>query len=335
MPYKFGGPFVNARPLVVGALLLAGCSGGVLPAALPLTLDASQPAAGAHGAVRTSKYVYVADRTREELLVYPAHEASPRPIRRLGASQGIVEVGGVATDAAGDVYLANGDGGNVLEFAPGATSRVREYRRLLSHPVNVAVDAKGTLYVVDQDDDYSTGATSSVVEFPKDVTVPSTLLLDPSMSYFPMRGIAVDGSGSVFVSTTPAQDVWPPKLSSCTLPATDQIYDYILPTLIMPITLADNAQAWGLAFDGNILYASDICGGAVQMYDKGTWVRVAPMPYHFDEPVYQTVSADHLLTIPCAGKGKHGYVAVVNLLNGEHTTITAGLRGPIGAAAGP
>lgn len=332
MPAKALDRSMNVRLFLLATALLTGCSSAVLPSAPPsptIVQSAEFPR------VATSKYIYVADRTLNELLVYSARKAKPQPIRTLGARDGIVEVGGVAVDSAGNVYVANGSGADVLEFTRGAKSLVRKYRRLLSHPVNVTVGPNGWLYVVDQQDRYSTGATSSVVEYPPDKTVPYQLLLDPSVSYFPLRGIAVDKNGSVLVSASPGTDRWPLPLNSCALPSESQIFDFILPTLIIPVTLSNNTQAWGLTFTDGVLYAADVCSDNVEIYDRGTWVRIGPLPFSFDRPVYQTLSADRLLAIPCAGTSKNGYVAVVDLQTGKESTVTAGLRGPIGAAAGP
>lgn len=317
------------------AILLAGCSGlqGALPPAIPAGGGAPLPGVSLRTA--SSKYIYVSDRTAEKLFVYPAHEPHPQPLRVLGAHQGIVELGGIAVDSTGDLYVANGSAGNVLEFTAGASALVRKYRRLLSHPVNVAIGPQDTLYVIDNNDNYSTGATSSVVEYTRDDPVPSMLLLDPSPDYYPLHGITVDSHGSVYVTANPARDYWPLDLSICTAPAATEIFDFILPTLILPISLKSNAQALGLAFNGATLYASDPCRNAVQMYVKGTWQHLNPVPYSFDKPVYETISSDGLLTIPCAADARHGYVAVINLRNGERSTITGGLRGPIAAAAGP
>jgi hypothetical protein len=313
------------------AALLTGCSAG---SALPARPSFARPASLGLAAAR-SKYIYVTDRRRNELIVYPAHQAHPRPIRALGARQGLVEVGGVAVDSAGNVYVANGSAANVLEFTSGGVSLVRTYREMLKHPVNVAVGPDRTLYVVDQQDNYSSGATSSVVEYGADQTQPRQILLDPSMTHFPLRGIAVDSRGGVFVSISPAHDVWPPPEDMCAARTTTELYDFILPTLVMEITLSANTQAWGIAFDGNVLYASDLCRNAVQTYGKGLWQRIGALRGTFAQPVYQTVSADHLLLVPSAGNGAHGYVSVVNLLDGERSMITARLRTPIGAAAGP
>ena len=99
---------------------------------------------------RSDGYVYVSNRTKQgqsELLIYRAGSQNPSPIETI--TEGLVDVAGVAVDSSGNVYIANGAGGNVLEFSPGGTSLVFTYSKDLVHPISVTVN-DGTLYVADQ-----------------------------------------------------------------------------------------------------------------------------------------------------------------------------------------
>jgi hypothetical protein len=314
----------------MSAALLASCAAGQSQF-VPSSTGTSNPQS-----IKKSRFVYVADRANQELLVYPAHQSNPKPIRMLGAAAGIVDVGGVAVDKYGDVYVANGRGGNVLEFTSGASSFVKAFSAQLTHPVNVAVDKSDTVYVVNQEAHYQSGATSAIVEFPRGDEQPGPILYDPSNTNRPLRGIAVNDSGNVFTSTSQSHDVWPPPKTSCYLPPDNQIYDFIFPTLIMPITLSVNTQVWGLTLDkAQDVYASDYCDGSVEVYLPTSWNHTGTVPYKFDMPVYQTMSADQLLVVPCGGGKANGYVAVRDLANGKQEVIWTGLRAPIGGAAGP
>ncbi|MGA8535256.1 MAG: hypothetical protein WB615_14200 [Candidatus Tumulicola sp.] len=333
------------RAVALSTALAAGCSSGASPLpfapAAPGQAGSNQPASAAaahassdrkHAPVATN-YIYVSDRERNELLVYSAHGSNPRPVRAIGATQGIVQIGGVAVDRSGDVYVANGSGGDVLEFDSGAQSLVKKYSKGLNHPVNLAVDAQDMLYVVDQDAHYASGATSAIVEYPSGADSPATIIYDPSSD--PLRAIAVDSRGSVLASTSAGGDVWPPPVADCSLPPNNTVYDFIFPTLIMPMTLKNNTQIWGLAVDSHdALYASDFCRQTVQKYARSGGKYLGNAAYSCPTPGYQTVSWDHMSIVPCAGAGTNGSVAIVDGLRIE-ATITNGLRSPIGAAAGP
>lgn len=322
-----------ARYLAGASLLLTaicGCGGSLT------TLPAVPGEAGSEAAIlaaHQSKYIYVADRTREKLIVYPAFVASPKPIRELGSADGIVEIGGVATDRDGNVYVANGEGANVLEFSSGAKSLLKKYTRALNHPVNVALDRIGNLFVADQDDHYPYGVTSSIVEYYKGSTRVKFVTLDPSQTNEPFHGVAIDSSGHPWASVSQSGDVWPPPIANCAVAPDHAIFEFISPTLIRLFPLRNNVQVWGVAIRGSVLYGADICS-SVQTYDILYGNHLGPVPYSHDVPMYVTVSDDHLIAVPCAGSGKNGYVYVQPDL-GASVTIRSGLRGPIGAAAGP
>lgn len=319
--------------LSILSALLSACTGSLSQlTGLPVVSESSVALPTVPGAAR-SRYVYVADRTREKLLVYPAYRDDAKPIRILGAAQGIVELEGIAVDRLGNLYVANGAGGNVLEFSSGGTSLVRKYRQGLAHPVNVTVDDKGTLYVVNDNDLYSSGATSAIVEFSNGRAAPSRLLLDPDPRRYPLHGVAIDSHGAVWVSVSQSADNWPLPGANCGSPAANEVYDYIFPTLIVIVPLSENTQVWGVTIDHGTIYASDYCR-AVQTYAYHGWEYLGAVPDSGDQPVYQTMSADHLLVIPCAGVNENGYVAVI-APSGAWYKIRRGLRGPIGAAAGP
>jgi len=283
---------------------------------------------------KVSRYIYVADRSRKKLLVYPAYEPNPQPIRVVGKADGIVQPGGVAVDPSGNVYVANGDGDDVLEFTSGAAAFVKKFTVQLSHPVNVTVDDGGTVYVVDQNDHYPGGANSAVVEYPKGSTQPNMVLLDPSPALHPLRGVAVDEHGHVWASTSESTDIWPPPKGDCQAPPDNEVYEFIFPTLMIIAKLRANTQVWGLALAHERLYASDFCSGSVQKYRTSTQRHTGAVRSSFAEPIYQTISRDHLLVVPCAGGRSNGYVAVI-ARSAAIVTITGGLVKPIGAAAGP
>ena len=87
----------------------------------------------------------------------PHAAGNASPIRHIrGSNTGLAVPVGLAVDAAGQLYVANGAlGRNVLVFAPGARGNVAPIRAIggrLTHfvqPYGLAVDGNGTIYVAD------------------------------------------------------------------------------------------------------------------------------------------------------------------------------------------
>jgi hypothetical protein len=104
-------------------------------------------------------------------------------------SNGIEEPEGIATDASGNVYAANVDGGSVTVYKPGATSPSRTLSA--SHtPDDVTVATNGYVLVGDQGggvDVFAPGAAS-----------PSARLANPGISV--VRGVAVDANNNVYAA---------------------------------------------------------------------------------------------------------------------------------------
>jgi len=96
---------------------------------------------------------------------------------------------GVATDAAGSVYVANKAAGTLLKFAPGSTTPTTLLSGL-SQPFQVAVDGAGSLYVADSGNNRVVRVTVGGV-----VSTVGTGLNAP-------RGVAVDSQGDVYIADT-------------------------------------------------------------------------------------------------------------------------------------
>jgi len=282
-----------------------------------------QPAARAHGQPATQRVVYVADRSQARVIIYPAGIPHPAPIGNF--SYGIVEVEGMAVAPNGDLYVANGDGGNVLVYNPSGAGPIRELTSSLRHPVNVALDNVGNIYVAEQ-------SPSSIVKF--SALGAETAVYRLPYPNDPVRGVTVDERGDIFASISGIPDVYP--IGWCE--SVSELYEIPAGTAT-PIRkfLSGNEQAFGLAIDGHgHLYASDPCLGNVAVYDLpsldplGFWRSSGP----FNAPFYMTRSLGYL-SVPSPGNGTTGFVTVISLDPSEpYQTITNGIKEPVSAVVG-
>jgi hypothetical protein len=141
---------------VAAATLLAACAGSVpapsaAPAA-PLALRGGVAIAEhpdrrgswmAPGAASSKALLYVSDAGTFDVLVY-----SYPSLKKVGTLTGFGRPQGECTDAAGDVWIANTIGQNVLEYAHGGTSAIADLLDPTGYPVGCAVDpASGDLAV--------------------------------------------------------------------------------------------------------------------------------------------------------------------------------------------
>ena len=101
---------------------------------------------------------------------------------------GLTHPSGVAVSAAGDVYLADGEGGRVLKLAAGATKQTVLPFTGLKRPGGVAVDYAGNVYVTDDTKVVKLAAGSN-----QQTVLPFTGLERA-------RGVAVDNAVNVYVT---------------------------------------------------------------------------------------------------------------------------------------
>jgi hypothetical protein len=160
--YKYGG-------LLFACVAFAGCSSGALsPAAGG---NATAPNAGmpalsttmphfVQGPVhpdwgsssmlpsaKSSKMLlYVGDDATNDVFVYDYKSRKP-----VGTLTGLSEPYGECVDTKGDVYVANFDGQDVVEYAHGGTNVLNTYDQSGGTPIGCAVDAKGDVAVTSFD----------------------------------------------------------------------------------------------------------------------------------------------------------------------------------------
>jgi DNA-binding beta-propeller fold protein YncE len=175
-------------------VLLAGCmthGGSSLP-----------PMTSARRETESSPLLYVSDPLANKIDVYHATGTNQQPIATI--TKGIDGPGGLAADAAGDLYVANTLNDTVTEYAPNGSAPVKTYSEDLNGPMDVAIDGKGTLYVANF---YS--FRDSIVEFPAGSMNPS-ITIKNSCSCTP-AGLTLDASDNLYVTyqtTYVLADVW-------------------------------------------------------------------------------------------------------------------------------
>ncbi|HET6276806.1 MAG TPA: hypothetical protein VFE16_12820 [Candidatus Cybelea sp.] len=318
--------------------ILVGCSGAMGERSIVPTVQ-PQKASQRHALSKAPLYVYVSNRTAQgasELLVYGAGTQNPAPIRTV--KKNLVNVAGIAVDSSGNVYVANGSGANVLEYAPGAASVLETYSQGLANPTDVAV-ANGTLYVADSGN-AANGHIQQIIEYPVGNGTPSLGVAGIGSPPIFNQGIAVNPAATVGTFFTSASSMTMIPFEGGCNGSSDVIGNEIFPTLWTIVPLAQNEQAPGLAFDadGN-LYASDPCNNDVAIYsdESYAWTYTGKVQATFNAPLFLTVNGRYL-AVPSEGNSQSldpGYVTVVDLSAKTATvTITNGLDHPIGAAVG-
>src|SRR5262249_39662464 len=109
-------------------------------------------------------------------------------------ASGLQAPAGLAFDTAGNLYVANYDGGTVSKVAPGGA--ISTFASGFTHPEGLAVDAAGSLSVSQGDNAGTISKVSPggvVIEFANSL----------SGLYYP-KGLAFDGAGNLYAADQPS-----------------------------------------------------------------------------------------------------------------------------------
>jgi hypothetical protein len=128
---------------------------------------------------------------------------------------GLCDPQGIAVDAAGDVFVANGCGNDVLKLPADGGPQTAVSVTGLNFPTGVAVDAAGDVFVANSGD-------NDVLELPADGAPQKTLKFNGLSAPYGGMGVALDAAGDVFISNPGDDQVLelPPGGSPVTLPFT-------------------------------------------------------------------------------------------------------------------
>lgn len=181
---------------VLGAVGLAGCVGSMGPSAsssLPNSLSVS-----ATRGVSVPSLVFVADRAASAVFAYPAGVDNPKPVETI--TDGISKPLGVATDAAGSVFVVNsgaGPRGNVTAYKTGSLQPymtfVPDTTFLLTGGIAVAAD--DSMYLVG-----SSRNASEVRRYPAGASKPSFTIYGGTQPGITFESVFVDRQSDVYVS---------------------------------------------------------------------------------------------------------------------------------------
>jgi hypothetical protein len=205
-------PSIAGAGILTGALLFSGCSSAGSagsPASLPQagaqTRSASAIAysngidkryAGELGSIqnrvspdkaKVDKDVFVSDGLSSVFLF------ANKTYKPAGSITGLDVPDGITVDKAGNLYVANVNGKNVTEYAPGSSSPSCTYDAGMVDPINVAVDAKGDVFVSDFNDLNAPGYVDEFKQCADKIVQQYSITKGP-------EGIAIDSKGDIFVS---------------------------------------------------------------------------------------------------------------------------------------
>ena len=182
------------------------------PSATPTITPSPAPSATSTGVV------YVALPDASSLLVYAPDSSGTLPQEPTatisGSNTGLVIPFGVAVDANGKIYVANaaccGSGGSVSVYAANPSGALNEAPLAtitgsntgLDIPVNIAVDAHGTIYVLNLRGGGGSGSVTVYAANPSGTLneAPLATIAGSSTGIEYPFGLAVDASGKIYVA---------------------------------------------------------------------------------------------------------------------------------------
>lgn len=188
----------NRRVLIVLALLascLEGCNAGMNAPGAPARMVSSLRAGWMTPRAKSGKgLLYVSDNADNLIDIFDVKGKNQQPIGQI--TDGVDQPNGVATDAAGNLYVANGNNTppqSITVYPPGGTTASRTYTDGISFPIGVAVQRDGRLYVANFDG-------YDVTEYPKDSITPDKTISFVHLEGNDPFGLALDTRDDLYVA---------------------------------------------------------------------------------------------------------------------------------------
>jgi hypothetical protein len=233
------------------ALLATGCGTGSAGAPPLVQPGGAQQSAYRHGwispAAKSMKLLYVSDYTSSIILIYPQGSSAGQPIGEI--VDGVSTPAGIATDAQGNLYVANRGANTVTEYAPGGTSPTVTLSTGISSPSDVAVDGSGTLYVAET-------PLGTIQEYKKGDTSPDFTLTAMARP----NGMGIDKHNDIFVAWNTPGGSPAGNVDRC------KALSKACKTLGLTTELASDAQ---VDLQGNIL-VGDVFAEVINIYPPGS-----------------------------------------------------------------
>jgi hypothetical protein len=262
-----------AAAIATLATLLAGCATGWNGA-----LDNTRPAEptlaarNAHAATRpdtsrsrmlanavSSELLYVSDVGVNDVYVYTY------PARTLvGTLTGFKEPQGMCTDRQGDVWIANTQKSQLVEYVHGGTQPIATLADPNAYPVGCAVDAHGNLAATNIVT--ANGGAGNVAWYAHAAGKPA-IIASPSFAEVYFAGF--DASGNLFV------DGWPPNFAQAAFGVVRHGSQTLETLTVKGATIA---YPGGVQFHGNTVNVGDQINNVVfQIAEDGTVVGDTPL----------------------------------------------------------
>lgn len=281
---------LTAFPIVTAILALTGC-GKPIPSTAVASNAALQRIGVSHSGVTPQgkpRLLYVANDA--DVIVYPANQNNPPPIRTI--TSGVNQPEGLAVDSHGTLYVANSMGNNVTEYHAGQNAPFRTISNGIDDPQAIAVDANGTLYVgnrnLGQQEVY-------VTEYPAGSLTPSLTITFPKHQIPHLSGLAVDSAFNLYVLTvldTAEVTKFPPGSTHGTNLGLQGIGSFGV----------------GLALDGaNNLYVG-VDGGPINVYASGATQPKRTISDGLTSPDLFAATVSGALYVPNQAQGSGGTV---------------------------
>ncbi len=185
---------VAAALIALGGCAGAGSVSAVAPQRAPQR-EAVRTLSDIGDKKKVTPVVFFADATANAIYGYLQAGKNQTAFETLSGN-GLAQPEGLAGDAAGDLYVANSHGNNILMFSPGGTTVSKTFTDSGQYPYTVAACPNGTILAGNEA--AVSGSNGSVTLYANGSTSPTGTIAE---SYFnEVWGVACDAQSNIYVS---------------------------------------------------------------------------------------------------------------------------------------